>query len=208
MNRVMTCLAAFGALLALMATPAKATLLTGDTVVEVTFDLQTAGLTPTLLGATSATPQGFLNFPITGGDLSAGMIEHDGSGVRLSAGSVFIDLQNFLIDITTPANSIISADVTTSGGLMTNAPIFTFDLTSVTDFTDLTDPSLDLFFTLTASTVLADLFGLGAANVLEGVKFGEAATAPAEIPLPAAAWLFIAGAGALATRARRRAAST
>lgn len=206
MTRLSVFLAALGALF-LGAAPANAVTLTGDTVVEVTFDLDDAGLTPSLLGSASATPEGFLNFAITGGDLDTGLIEHDGSGVRLAAGSIFIDLENFLIDISTPTDGLIFADVTTSDGLSTNAPIFSFDLTSVSTFTDLTDPGLELFFTSTASSVLADLFGLGAANVLEGVKFGEAATAPSEIPLPAAAWIFLAGVAGLMTRMGKRVAA-
>ncbi len=192
------------------AAPASAAtaIIGGDTVVEVTFDLAAAGLTPTLLGDATATPMGFLNFPVTGGDLGAGRIEHENSGVRLSAGTASIDLQNFIIDISNPAAGQILADVSASNGTMADdAPIFSFDLTAVTGPFDLADPSIELFFTMLAADVLDSLFAApGQTLGLAGVKFGEAATAP-EVPLPAAAWMFLAGAGVFAAQRKLRKAA-
>jgi hypothetical protein len=131
------------ALLAAAPASAATAIIGGDTVVEVTFDLAGAGLTPTLLGDATATPLGFLNFPVTGGDLRAGRIEHENSGVRLSAGTASIDLQNFIIDISNPAAGQILADVTTSTGVMADdAAVFSFDLTTVADPFDLSNPSI------------------------------------------------------------------
>jgi hypothetical protein len=202
--------ASFGLAAAMAAAPASAAtaIIGGDTVVEVTFDLAAAGLTPTLLGDTTATTSGFLNFPVTGGDLGAGRIEHENSGVRLSDESASIDLQNFIIDISNPSMGLILADVSASNGTTaTDAAIFSFDLTSVANPFDLANPSIELFFTALAAGVLDALFGSPEAPLgLAGVKFGEAATAP-EVPLPAAAWMFLAGAGAFAARARLRKAA-
>lgn len=180
----------------------------GDTVVEVTFDLAAAGLAPTLLGNATATPTGFLNFPVTGGDLGAGRIEHENSGVRLSAGMASIDLENFIIDISNPTAGQILADVTASNGTTaTDAAIFSFDLTASANPFDLSNPAIDLFFTALAASVLDGLFAPpGASLGLAGVKFGEAATAP-EVPLPAAAWMFLAGAGAFAAQRKLRKAA-
>jgi hypothetical protein len=202
--------ASFGVAAAFAAAPASAapTIIGGDTVVEVTFDLAAAGLTPTLLGDATATPSGFLNFPVTGGDLGAGRIEHENSGVRLTAGTASIDLENFIIDISTPTAGQILADVTASNGATaTDAPIFSFDLTSVANPFDLANPSIELFFTAVAASVLDSLFAApGTSLGLTGVKFGEAATAP-EVPLPAAAWMFLAGAGAFAAQRKLRRAA-
>lgn len=187
--------------------PAKAALV-GTTVVNPTFDFAGAGLTPSGLGNVGTTSEGFLAFPITGGDLSTGLIEHENSGLRLTAGSVFVDLENFLIDISTPSNGVIFADVTTSGGLMVaDAPILSFDLTAASDPFNLSNPTIELLFTAAASDLLNTVFGLGDPNALTEVRFGFAATAPSEVPLPAAAWLFIAGAGALAAMRKRKKAA-
>lgn len=189
--------------------PANAAL-TGETVVDVTFDLGAAGLTPSLLGSTGVTAGGLLSFPITGGDLTTGQIEHDGSGVRLAATATpttFVDLENFLIDISTPTAATIAADITTSmGASLSGIPIFSFDLTGVADPFDIINPSISLLFTLAASELIVTYFGIAApTDALAGLQFGLAGTAPAPIPLPAAAWVFLAGAAGLgAMRHRKR----
>ncbi|MAW82172.1 MAG: hypothetical protein CMI63_18195 [Parvularcula sp.] len=187
-------------------TAANAAVLVGQTVVEPTFDFDSAGLTPSLLGDAGTTSEGYLSFPITGGNLGAGLIEHENSGVRLTAGSVFVDLENFLIDISDPANGTISADVSAStGAMVADAPVFSFDLTSVSDPFDLSNPTIELLFTAAASSLLNSVFNLGDPDALTGARFGFAATAPSEVPLPAAAWLFLAGAGALGMSRRKKA---
>lgn len=205
--RILKIFAAIMVVAGFSAAPAKAALV-GTTVVNPTFDFAGAGLTPSGLGNVGTTSEGFLAFPITGGDLSAGLIEHENSGLRLTAGSTFVDLENFLIDISDPMNGVILADVTTSTGTMLNdAAILSFDLTAASDPFNLTNPTIELLFTAAASGLLDTLFGLGDPDALTGVRFGFAATAPSEVPLPAAAWLFIGGAGFLAAIRRRKAKS-
>lgn len=189
--------------LALAAAPgARASALTGDTVVDVTFDLSAAGLSPSLLGDAETTSDGFLLFPITGGDLTAGLIEHDGSGLRLSAGAAFIDLENFLIDIADPAQSLLFGDITDSSAGLTaeEAPLFSFDLTGVDDPFDLANPAIPLTVTSQASTALNAVFGLGGDDALTGASFGLAATAPVSVPGPMTALLLTGGLGLLAAR--------
>ena len=200
--------AVIGLTAAVAAAPASASFLRGATVVEVTLDLSAAGLTPSLLGDTTVNSSGFLIFPITGGDLGVGRIEHENSGVRLTSGERSVNLENFIIDIADPTNGRILADVSTSTGTTADdAPIFSFDLTSVANPFDLSNPSIELFFTALAAGVLDAVFGReGVTLNLDGVKFGEAATAP-EVPLPAAAWMFLAGVGALAAQRKLRKAA-
>jgi hypothetical protein len=203
--------AALGAALGLsMTAPAAAATLVGDTRVEVTFDLGGAGIAAALLGDASvalASPL-TVNFPITGGSLGGGQILHDNSGLRLTRNGATLDLANFIIDL---VNQVILADVTPNGGgTISDVAILAFDLSTVSapDPFDLSDPDLALRFTAVASQTINAVLGLGLANpnALEGVVFGLAATSPTEVPLPAALWLFLAGAGALA--ARRRAQAT
>ncbi|MGF1605152.1 MAG: hypothetical protein ACFB22_02325 [Rhodothalassiaceae bacterium] len=174
---------------------ARASIIDGQTVVDVTFDLDDAGLTPTLLGDAETTSDGFLLFPITGGDLSAGLIEHDGSGLSLSAGSAFVDLENFLIDISDPTMGTLFADITnTSTGLqLDGAPIFDLTLAGVSDPFDLDNPSIPLAFTGDASTVLNGVFGLGGDDALTEAAFGLAATEPISVHGPMAAGLLASG---------------
>jgi hypothetical protein len=64
-----------------------------------------------------------------------------------------------------------------------------------------------LFFTALAASVLDGVFApAGQTLGLAGLKFGEASTAP-EVPLPAAAWMFLAGAGAFAAQRKLRKAA-
>jgi hypothetical protein len=188
--------------------PAKAATLVGDTRVAVTFNLASAGITPSLLGnASIAAPSPLtLNFPVTGGSLTEGIIRHDNSGVRLTAGTNFVDIGDFKIDLN---QQVIMATVQGNGGaVLTEVPVFSFNLSSVTapDPFVLSNPSLALFFTATASSALNTILALGLSDplALAGVEFGRAATSASEVPLPAAAWLFLAGLGGLAMRARKK----
>lgn len=181
----------------------------GNTVVQVTANLAGLGLTPTLIGsatAVSASPL-TLNFPITGGQLSsslAGHILHNGSGVSLSAGTNTLSLSNF--DINTVAQEIFG-DVSLNGStLALDAPLFSFNLSSVTtaQLTNLASPALALSFTSTAANALTQVF---AAPDLTGAQFGLAATAPTlGTAVPEPATLAVLGLGIVSlTLARRRA---
>lgn len=95
--------------------------------------LTSLGLTPGVLGTATLT-DGSVNFPITGGSVIywspegsyrpyvQGIVEHDGSGLSLTAGSTVVDLTNFTVN---PGNSILYGDVAVNGTIAaTQAPIF------------------------------------------------------------------------------------
>jgi hypothetical protein len=85
--------------------------------------LTSLGVTPGVLGTATLT-NGSVAFPITGGSVVywspsgkyrpyvQGIIEHDGSGLSLTAGSTVVDLTNFTIN---PGNSKLYGDVTVNG---------------------------------------------------------------------------------------------
>lgn len=92
-------------------------------------------LTPGVVGdATLA--NGAVSFPITGGNVTyykpgsvspyvTGLINHDGSGLSLSAGSTTVDLTNFEIN---PGNSRVYGDVSVNGkSAAKHATIFNLD---------------------------------------------------------------------------------
>ena len=96
---------------------------------EVTLDagfveaLTTLGLTPGVIGGATLT-DGVLAFPITGGNVDyydpqedyrpyvQGSIEHDGSGISLTAGDIVVELTDFRID---PGTSQLFGTVTANG---------------------------------------------------------------------------------------------
>ena len=85
--------------------------------------LKSLGVTPGVLGTATLT-NGSVAFPITGGSVVywspsgkyrpyvQGIIEHNGSGLSLTAGSTVVDLTNFTIN---PGNSKLYGDVTVNG---------------------------------------------------------------------------------------------
>ena len=101
--------------------------LTGvDTAVALdagfTGALTTLGLTPGVVG-TATLADGSIRFPITGGDVKywepgtvdpyvQGEINHDGSGLSLTAGDTVVELINFDID---PGTSLLTGDVMVNG---------------------------------------------------------------------------------------------
>ncbi|PRY67298.1 hypothetical protein B0I08_107194 [Glaciihabitans tibetensis] len=96
---------------------------------QVTLDagfveaLTTLGLTPGVIGGATLT-DGVLAFPITGGNVDyydpqedyrpyvQGSIEHDGSGISLTAGETVVELTDFRID---PGTSQLFGTVTANG---------------------------------------------------------------------------------------------
>lgn len=196
--------AGFGAAAAMLfsAGAMAATLVGGQTVVNPTAPLGALGLSAAPLNDAGVNSDGFLVFPITGGDLDglAGEIEHDNSGIQLSDGATDVQLENFIIDT---VNSVILADISLNGAFQLNAAILSFDvssLASIDDLFNLANPMLALVFTDAAADLLESVYGLQ--TELNGVEFGLAATAP-EVPLPGAIGFFAAGAGALALMRRR-----
>lgn len=85
--------------------------------------LTSLGLTPGVLG-TATLANGAVSFPITGGSVVywnpaskyrpyvQGIVEHDGSGLSLTAGGTEVDLTNFTIN---PGNSKLYGDVAVNG---------------------------------------------------------------------------------------------
>ncbi|MCU1413310.1 MAG: hypothetical protein JWN80_650 [Microbacteriaceae bacterium] len=95
--------------------------------------LTSLGLTPGVLGTATLT-DGSVHFPITGGSVVywspkgsyrpyvQGIIEHDGSGLSLTAGSTVVSLTNFTVN---PGNSELYGDVAVNGtSAAVQAPLF------------------------------------------------------------------------------------
>ena len=210
-------LAGAGSLL-LAGTATAAPVSGGITAVEVTIDLEGAGITPGLIGdAALAEGDGLtVLFPITGGDLEvdplSGTIEHEGSGLTLSAGGATVELTDFIVNATT---GFLSGNVAVVGGDSLGR-VDIFSLSNVGDLTleqitDTESPAISLLVTAGAAQALEGAFGLvGLADLLTGAEFGLAATAPFfgepdVVPLPAAALFFATGAGLFAARRRAKA---
>jgi hypothetical protein len=98
-----------------------------------TSALTSLGLTPGVLGTATLT-DGSVHFPITGGSVVywspkgnyrpyvQGIIEHDGSGLSLTAGGTEVDLSNFTVN---PGNSELYGDVSVNGtSAAVQAPLF------------------------------------------------------------------------------------
>jgi hypothetical protein len=112
---------------------------------QVTLDagfveaLTTLGLTPGVLGTATLT-DGVLAFPITGGNVDyydpemdyrpyvQGEIDHDGSGISLTAGDTVVELSDFRID---PGTSQLFGTVTANGEEV-GQDIFIFNLDGTT----------------------------------------------------------------------------
>ncbi|CAN5285731.1 hypothetical protein BH11ACT5_BH11ACT5_10230 [soil metagenome] len=108
---------------------------------QVTLDqgfvdaLTSLGLTPGVTGTANLT-DGALHFPITGGNVDyydpeakyrpyvQGEIDHDGSGITLTAGDKVVGLSDFKID---PGTSRLTGTVTLNGDLVGN-DVFIFNL--------------------------------------------------------------------------------
>jgi hypothetical protein len=190
------------ALTLVFATPEKAAaapITGGSTIVAPTLDLSPFDVA--LLG--SATDG--VTFPVTGGDLDAslaGRIEHEGSGVQLSAGGASLALENFIIDTT---NGTVFGDVTANGErIADDAALFSFALDglSAAQITDLTNPMLALNLTGVATGAIDTVFGVSLAT---GTQFGLAATAPefGSVPAPGGLALILIAFGGLVARRRR-----
>ncbi|MET0161306.1 MAG: hypothetical protein ABW204_01505 [Microbacteriaceae bacterium] len=108
---------------------------------QVTLDagfveaLTTLGLTPGVLGGATLT-DGVLAFPITGGNVDyydpaedyrpyvQGEIDHEGSGISLTAGDTVVELTDFVID---PGTSRLTGTVTANGEVV-GEDVFIFNL--------------------------------------------------------------------------------
>jgi hypothetical protein len=98
--------------------------------------LQSLKVTPAPLGDASISSKGVARFPITGGNVTyyepgtvspfvQGELDHDGSGLSLSAGGTTVELTDFVID---PGASVLTGTVSVDGEVAAEAaPLFFLD---------------------------------------------------------------------------------
>ncbi len=112
------------------------------TSTKVTLDagfvkaLTSLKVAPGPVGDASISKAGVATFPITGGNVTyytpgsvnpyvQGMINHDGSGLSLTAGGKKVDLENFVVD---PGKSVLTGKVSVDGKeAVPSAPLFFLD---------------------------------------------------------------------------------
>jgi hypothetical protein len=117
-----------------------------------------------------------VSFPITGGDVKyydpasdvrpfvQGIIEHDGSGLSLTAGKTTVELTDFVID---PGTSVLTGTVTANGEeAATDAPLFDLDGSTLEPLISNEDGSA----TLTGTTVLLTEDAAGLLNETFGIE--------------------------------------
>ncbi len=177
----------------------------GETRVEVTADLGGLGLAGAPFGTATVDGAGanpVFVFGITGGTNDTGLgtllIEHNGSGVTLSAGTLTATVGNFLIDT---ANALVSGDLldlATGNVVLADVPFFNFG-------TSTARPGVELLISSALAGALTSTFG---APDLTGAQFGFATPAPtsavAPIPLPAGGLLLVGALGVLGAASARR----
>lgn len=131
--------------------------------------LTSLGVTPGLTGTATKTSEGFA-FPITGGNATIykkgavtpyvqGVIDHDGSGLTLTAGSTVVTLENFVVN---PGNnSSLTGSVLVNGQQAFPAGTKLFDL----DGSTLKTPTIsDGYATLSGTTIYVSQAAAGALN--------------------------------------------
>lgn len=165
------------------------------TEVEVTADLAGLGLTAAAFGSATASGAVF-TFPVTGGVVDSisgdALVEHDGSGVALTAGAFSAFVGNFLID--TGAATVFGDGAVLGGAGFTSAPLFTFGTGEAL-------PGVELLISPALAGALSAVFG---APDLTGATFGYARPDLAVVPVPAAGLLLLSALGALGALRRRQ----
>jgi hypothetical protein len=186
------------AVLALAASQAQAAslpIIGNFTEVEVTADLAGLGLTVAAFGSATANGAVF-TFPVTGGSLDSltgnALVEHDGSGVALTAGAFSAFVGNFLID--TGLATVFGDGAVLGGAGFSGAPLFTFGTGDAL-------PGVELLISPALAGALSAVFG---APDLTGATFGYARPDLAVVPVPAAGVLLLSALGALGALRRRQ----
>jgi PEP-CTERM motif len=165
-----------------------------------------AGVTPSATG-TGTFDLGTLtfNFPITGGNLvtptiPGSTIEHNGSGIRFAAGTVSIEIGNFLIDTTSLIISGSARSVNPATGAALNVasgvPLFALGVGTNTTF--------PFTVSLTAASAAALNATFGVTLFTPGLQIGNASTAPSVAAVPEPAAIVLLGLGAAGIYAARR----
>lgn len=191
----------------------------GLTVIDVTFPLDDAGITANAVGGASITDEGFFSFPVTGGEFDVttlvGEIFHDGGFSLVVQGAPTTQIRDLVINFNADGTGSIFADLQFQSLMLDDLELFTFDLAdlmSTNALFDTSNPTLPLFIAASFADFLDQVFGLDE-DELVGELFGFAATLLdlpeleiADVPLPAALPLFIAGLAGLgfAGSSRRR----
>jgi hypothetical protein len=116
--------------------------LSGGDTTKVTLDagfveaLTSLNVTPGPVGDATISEQGVATFPITGGNVTyytpgsvrpyvQGRVDHDGSGLSLSAGGTTVELTDFVVD---PGASVLTGRVSVDGEVAAeDAPLFFLD---------------------------------------------------------------------------------
>ena len=98
--------------------------------------LQTLEVAPAPVGEAKISQQGVASFPITGGNVTyykpgsvspyvQGRVDHDGSGLSLTAGGTEVELTDFVVD---PGKSVLTGTVSVDGEqAAADAPLFFLD---------------------------------------------------------------------------------
>ena len=143
------------------------------------------GLTPGVVGTATFT-DGTFAFPITGGNVDyydpnesyrpyvQGSIEHEGSGLSLSAGGTTVELTNFTID---PGTSELYGDVAANGSpVVSQALLFDLDGSTLKPLQTAGDTAILEGTTVHVSADAADLLNktFGTTAVKEGLLVGVA----------------------------------
>ncbi|MBV9748157.1 MAG: hypothetical protein JO157_05030 [Acetobacteraceae bacterium] len=185
------------------AATAQAAPITGGTT-QVTLTIAStlaslgASVSPLGTATVSDSSPPVATFPITGGSTSStgDLIQHNGSGLEISASPTVVDTRNYLIDT---ANKVIDADVSENGTSAGTIGLFTLGSSGLTN--------VPLTLTSGAVTALNAAFGLSGTDALTtSTPIGTLTSSPTvgAVAAPEPATAAVVGVGLLALAAVRR----